>query len=72
MNSTCLADFRSLWNTTVGKVGNTVAQLFLKNDPDRTWSLYDVSPNLFPILYHCADQSPRSTTSPPQSTASTS
>lgn len=35
-------DSSSFWNTTVGKVGNTVAQLFLKNDPDRTWSLYDV------------------------------
>lgn len=33
----------SFWNTTVGKVANTVAQLFLKNDPDRKWSLYDVS-----------------------------
>jgi MFS transporter, ACS family, pantothenate transporter len=31
------------WNTTVGKVANTVFQLFLKNDPDRTWSLYDVN-----------------------------
>jgi MFS transporter, ACS family, pantothenate transporter len=30
------------WNTTVGKVANTVAQLFLKNDPDHTWTLYQV------------------------------
>ena len=30
------------WNTTVGKVANTVAQLFLKNDPDHEWSLYQV------------------------------
>ncbi|KAH4046803.1 hypothetical protein HBH98_206350 [Parastagonospora nodorum] len=31
------------WNTTVGKVANTVAQLFLKNDPDHDWSLYEVN-----------------------------
>jgi ACS family pantothenate transporter-like MFS transporter len=31
------------WNTTVGKVSNTVAQLFLKNDPHHKWSLYEVS-----------------------------
>jgi ACS family pantothenate transporter-like MFS transporter len=34
---------RSFWNTTVGKVANTVAQLFLKNDPDHKWSLYEVN-----------------------------
>ncbi|KAI1341452.1 MFS general substrate transporter [Xylariaceae sp. FL0016] len=31
------------WNTTVGKVANTVMQLFLKNDPDHEWSLYEVN-----------------------------
>lgn len=31
------------WNTTVGKVSNTVMQLWLKNDPDHTWSLYQVN-----------------------------
>ncbi|ETN43836.1 uncharacterized protein HMPREF1541_10967 [Cyphellophora europaea CBS 101466] len=31
------------WNTTVGKVANTVAQLFLKNDPDHSWTLYEVN-----------------------------
>lgn len=37
------------WNTTVGKVANTVEQLFLKNDPDRKWSLYDVSHYPLPL-----------------------
>lgn len=31
------------WNTTVGKVANTVMQLFLKYDPDHTWSVYQVN-----------------------------
>lgn len=31
------------WNTTVGKVANTVAQLFFKNDPERKWTLYQVN-----------------------------
>lgn len=31
------------WQTTVGKVGNTVFQLFLKNDPNREWSIYDIN-----------------------------
>jgi ACS family pantothenate transporter-like MFS transporter len=31
------------WNTTVGKVSNTVMQLWLKNDPDHKWSLYEVN-----------------------------
>ncbi|EPE04002.1 mfs general substrate transporter [Ophiostoma piceae UAMH 11346] len=31
------------WNTTVGKVANTVMQLYLKNDPDRKWSAYDIN-----------------------------
>jgi len=31
------------WNTTVGKVSNTVMQLWLKNDADRKWSLYEVN-----------------------------
>ncbi|OAG05742.1 MFS general substrate transporter [Paraphaeosphaeria sporulosa] len=31
------------WNTTVGKVANTVAQLFLKNDPHHKWTLYEVN-----------------------------
>lgn len=31
------------WNTTVGKVSNTVMQLFLKYDPDHTWSLYQIN-----------------------------
>lgn len=33
----------SFWNTTVGKVSNTVAQLFLKNDPTHKWTLYQVN-----------------------------
>ncbi|KAK8087825.1 MFS general substrate transporter [Apiospora hydei] len=31
------------WNTTVGKVANTVMQLYLKNDPDHSWTLYQVN-----------------------------
>ncbi|KAH8887598.1 MFS general substrate transporter [Thozetella sp. PMI_491] len=31
------------WNTTVGKVANTVFQLYLKNDKEHTWSLYQVN-----------------------------
>jgi ACS family pantothenate transporter-like MFS transporter len=31
------------WQTTVGKVGNTAFQLFLKDDQDREWSLYDIN-----------------------------
>ena len=31
------------WNTTVGKVANTVMQLYLKNDPERQWTLYEVN-----------------------------
>jgi ACS family pantothenate transporter-like MFS transporter len=31
------------WNTTVGKVANTVMQLYLKNDTERHWSLYQVN-----------------------------
>ena len=31
------------WNTTVGKVANTVMQLYLKNDKEHTWSLYQVN-----------------------------
>ncbi|KAF4119483.1 MFS transporter, ACS family, pantothenate transporter [Geosmithia morbida] len=31
------------WNTTVGKVANTVMQLYLKTDTTRHWSLYDVN-----------------------------
>ncbi|KAI0023053.1 MFS general substrate transporter [Xylariomycetidae sp. FL0641] len=31
------------WNTTVGKVANTVMQLWLKEDPQQRWSLYDVN-----------------------------
>lgn len=31
------------WNTTVGKVANTVMQLYLKNDPEHSWSLYEVN-----------------------------
>ncbi|KAF3771355.1 MFS general substrate transporter [Cryphonectria parasitica EP155] len=31
------------WNTTVGKVSNTVMQLWLKYDPDHTWSVYQVN-----------------------------
>ncbi|KAK6841191.1 major facilitator superfamily domain-containing protein [Apiospora arundinis] len=31
------------WNTTVGKVANTVMQLYLKNDPEHKWTLYEVN-----------------------------
>ena len=31
------------WNTTVGKVANTVMQLYLKNDTEHTWSIYQVN-----------------------------
>ncbi|KAK7216573.1 hypothetical protein V2G26_004576 [Clonostachys chloroleuca] len=31
------------WNTTVGKVSNTVFQLFLKGDTEHKWSLYEVN-----------------------------
>ncbi|KAF4310335.1 putative mfs general substrate transporter protein [Botryosphaeria dothidea] len=31
------------WNTTVGKVGNTVMQLYLKNDTEHTWSVYQIN-----------------------------
>ncbi|KAK6084032.1 Pantothenate transporter liz1-like protein 13 [Seiridium cupressi] len=31
------------WNTTVGKVANTVMQLYLKNDTEHSWSLYQVN-----------------------------
>ncbi|GME40268.1 putative mfs general substrate transporter protein [Neofusicoccum parvum] len=31
------------WNTTVGKVGNTVMQLYLKNDTSHTWSVYQIN-----------------------------
>ncbi|KAL3417533.1 major facilitator superfamily transporter [Phlyctema vagabunda] len=31
------------WNTTVGKVANTVMQLYLKNDPVNSWSIYQVN-----------------------------
>lgn len=31
------------WNTTVGKVANTVMQLYLKNDAERHWTLYEVN-----------------------------
>ncbi|KUJ19735.1 MFS general substrate transporter [Mollisia scopiformis] len=31
------------WNTTVGKVANTVMQLWLKSDKQHTWSLYQVN-----------------------------
>lgn len=31
------------WNTTVGKVSNTVMQLWLKYDTTQTWSLYQVN-----------------------------
>ncbi|KAK4503955.1 hypothetical protein PRZ48_004870 [Zasmidium cellare] len=31
------------WQTTVGKVGNTVFQLFLKNDKTHSWSVYDIN-----------------------------
>ncbi|KAK5118535.1 hypothetical protein LTR85_008000 [Meristemomyces frigidus] len=31
------------WETTVGKVGNTVFQLFLKYDTKHKWSLYDIN-----------------------------
>lgn len=31
------------WNTTVGKVSNTVMQLFLKYDPHHTWSIYQIN-----------------------------
>lgn len=33
----------SFWQTTVGKVGNTVFQLFLKNDKTHSWSVYDIN-----------------------------
>jgi ACS family pantothenate transporter-like MFS transporter len=32
-----------LWNTTVGKVANTVMQLWLKTDTENRWSLYQVN-----------------------------
>ncbi|KAH8658249.1 MFS general substrate transporter [Xylariales sp. PMI_506] len=31
------------WNTTVGKVANTVMQLYLKDDTEHSWSLYQVN-----------------------------
>lgn len=31
------------WNTTVGKVSNTVMQLYLKYDTRHTWSIYQVN-----------------------------
>lgn len=31
------------WNTTVGKVANTVFQLFLKYDTEHTWSVYQIN-----------------------------
>lgn len=31
------------WQTTVGKVGNTVFQLYLKNDTARNWSVYQIN-----------------------------
>ncbi|KAI0482282.1 MFS general substrate transporter [Xylariaceae sp. FL0804] len=31
------------WNTTVGKVANTVMQLFLQNDTEHDWSIYQVN-----------------------------
>lgn len=31
------------WQSTVGKVGNTVFQLYLKNDPIHTWSVYQIN-----------------------------
>lgn len=31
------------WNTTVGKVSNTVMQLYLKYDTQHTWSIYQVN-----------------------------
>lgn len=31
------------WNTTVGKVANIVMELWLKYDPDHTWSIYQVN-----------------------------
>lgn len=34
---------RRFWNTTVGKVSNTVMQLYLKYDPAHTWTLYQVN-----------------------------
>lgn len=37
------ADQTRFWETTVGKVGNTVFQLFLKNDSSHAWSLYDIN-----------------------------
>lgn len=57
------------WNTTVGKVANTVAQLFLKNDPDHEWTLYEVCPHSSEV--DVADEG-RLTISRRRSTASTS
>lgn len=31
------------WNTTVGKVANTVMQLWMKSDTEHAWSLYQVN-----------------------------
>ena len=31
------------WNTTVGKVSNTVMQLYLKYDTQHKWSIYQVN-----------------------------
>lgn len=31
------------WNTTVGKVANTVMQLWLKSDTEHSWSIYQVN-----------------------------
>lgn len=31
------------WNTTVGKVANTVMQLWMKSDTENSWSLYQVN-----------------------------
>ncbi|KAI9731234.1 MAG: hypothetical protein M1834_005427 [Cirrosporium novae-zelandiae] len=36
-------DKRRFWNTTVGKVGNTVMQLWLKYDTKHSWSIYQVN-----------------------------
>lgn len=58
------------WNTTVGKVANTVAQLFLKNDPDHEWSLYQVSTPLQKV--DAIANTTRSTTSRRRSTVSIS
>lgn len=57
------------WNTTVGKVANTVAQLFLKNDPDHEWTLYEVRPRSSEANLAYEN---RSTTSRRRSTASIS